>query len=255
MLAHAGLRSLLLALCCIGMCVAQGTSSGLRVAQQFVSSAKDIDLVANTVVLPLHKIQLPGGTTAWVVVTEASSAEAARAWGVSYSPALAAAKGSSVVQETAVVGGGAAVPPAVLEVPAGVDFAYGKRSVTPNPTTAFPPTNFTYSAQGEPGYSPLLQLPDGTILNAPQVAVLSNGKLSTHPKVVSVAADRSSVVFQLTPGFSQGQPIVYISTGASSALPERSAVHSTSCMPTRTPTRCYSLTLTCRRIGPAGRYS
>lgn len=59
-----------------------------------------------------------------------------------------------------------------------------------------------------------MQLPDGTILNAPQVAVLlPNGSLLTHPKVLSVAPDRRSVVFQLTQGFAQGQPIVYISTG------------------------------------------
>jgi hypothetical protein len=68
------------------------------------------------------------------------------------------------------------------------------------------------------GYSPLLQLPDGTVLNAPHVAVASTtqaagGPLALHPKVLSVAPDRSSVVLALTQGFSQGQPIVYISTG------------------------------------------
>jgi hypothetical protein len=68
------------------------------------------------------------------------------------------------------------------------------------------------------GYSPLLQLPDGTVLNAPHVAVeTAGGVLATHPKVVSVAPDRRSVVFMLTEGFSQGQPIVYISTGEQDA--------------------------------------
>lgn len=65
------------------------------------------------------------------------------------------------------------------------------------------------------GYSPLLQLPDGTILNAPHVAVqAAGGRLLKHPKVVAIAPDNSSVVLELTRGFSQGQPIVYISTGA-----------------------------------------
>lgn len=70
-----------------------------------------------------------------------------------------------------------------------------------------------------PGYSPLLQLPDGTILNAPQVALqLPNGTLLTHPKVLSVAPDKRSVVFSLTRGFSGGKPIAYISTEASDPL-------------------------------------
>jgi hypothetical protein len=83
------------------------------------------------------------------------------------------------------------------------------RLATGSPSAAAP-------AISSSGYSPLLQLPDGTILNAPHVAVQgAQGRLSTHPKVLSVAPDKSSVVFQLTQGFSQGQPIVYISTGAS----------------------------------------
>jgi hypothetical protein len=69
------------------------------------------------------------------------------------------------------------------------------------------------------GYSPLLQLPDGTVLNAPQVArQLPNGTLLTHPKVLAIAPDRRSVVFALTHGFSGGKPIVYISTEASDKL-------------------------------------
>lgn len=52
------------------------------------------------------------------------------------------------------------------------------------------------------------------MLNAPHVAVAKpGGALALHPKVVSVSPDKSSVVLQLTQGFSQGQPIVYISTG------------------------------------------
>lgn len=64
------------------------------------------------------------------------------------------------------------------------------------------------------GYSPLMQLPDGTILNAPHVAVqYANGTLATHPKVVSLSLKKQTAVLQLTSGFSQGKPIVYLSTG------------------------------------------
>jgi hypothetical protein len=67
------------------------------------------------------------------------------------------------------------------------------------------------------GYSPLIQLPDGTILNAPHVAVASaNGTLSRAPKVKALG--NGKVTLDLTPGFSDGKPIVYISTDASDPL-------------------------------------
>src|SRR5713101_7551965 len=46
-------------------------------------------------------------------------------------------------------------------------FVQSTRSIVPGPQ-AFPPRTATFSASGEDGYSPLIQLPDGTIENAPQ---------------------------------------------------------------------------------------
>ena len=67
------------------------------------------------------------------------------------------------------------------------------------------------------GYSPLVQLPDGSILNAPHVAVQRPGKpLAKAAKVHSLAAGK--VTLDLTHGFAKGQPIVYISTEASDPL-------------------------------------
>jgi hypothetical protein len=141
--------------------------------QRFLASAQDINLVNNTVRLPLHQGMLPNGTTVYFIVTEASTEAAAKAWGVSYAPVLADVKGTSVVQKalsvvsandttanprrsllapaTDSVARSNASPYQVIEVPATVNFQHGKRSITPNPQTGFPPLNFSYSAQGDPG--------------------------------------------------------------------------------------------------------
>jgi hypothetical protein len=121
----------------------------------FIPSANGIDLVRNTVSLPLHRGTLSDGKLVYFIVTEASTRQAAEAWGVNYAPSLADLKGTSVVQRAAVAGAapsGAAVKPSqVLQLAATVDFLHGKRSVTPDPVTGFPPTKFSYSAQGNTG--------------------------------------------------------------------------------------------------------
>jgi hypothetical protein len=68
------------------------------------------------------------------------------------------------------------------------------------------------------GYSPLIQLPDGTILNAPHVANSKPGSddLAMAPKVKALG--NGSVTLDLTPGFANGRRIVYISTDASDPL-------------------------------------
>lgn len=121
--------------------------------------AAAVDLAAKTVTLPLHRAALAGSNKAsvWFIVTETSTQAAATAWGASHAPVLAAAAGSAVVQRAFPVAGAgdtAASPAAgqsLLRVNATVNFQHGKRSVTPDPNTGFPPTNFSFSAQGNAG--------------------------------------------------------------------------------------------------------
>jgi hypothetical protein len=67
-------------------------------------------------------------------------------------------------------------------------------------------------AVGQPNYSPLVQLPDGTVLNAPQVAN-SSGQAD---KVVRITDDR--VVYRETNGFYEHHPVHYVSFDASIPL-------------------------------------
>jgi hypothetical protein len=155
----------------------------------------------NTVTLPLHR-GTSGGRDVWFFVLDASTSEAARAWGANRSNKLENARGTAAVQKVTVNDG-------VIDFPASVDFA-PERRVVPGPA-GFPPTVAEPGAVGEDGYSPLIELPDGSILNAPQIA----NDTGRADKVVSLDTANGSVVFKETDGFARGKPVRYVSTEAS----------------------------------------
>ena len=62
----------------------------------------------------------------------------------------------------------------VVDFPASVNFNAFVRQVVPGPT-GFPPEAAQTASVGDAGYSPLIELPDGTIENAPQVAIIGFG--------------------------------------------------------------------------------
>lgn len=92
-------------------------------------------------------------------------------------------------------------------VAAGVDFG-PTRVVVPGPT-GFPPATATPGAVGLPGYSPLVQLPDGTVINAPQVA---NGT-GRADKLLWMGHGRAA--FQETEGSCEGDVVYYVSFDSS----------------------------------------
>jgi len=155
----------------------------------------------HTVTLPLHKGR-SGSRTVWFVVTEASDSNHADRWHASVSQKLANAVGTSAVQKVTVDRDGTVV------FPASVDFT-PSRSVAPGPL-GFPPVAAAPGAVGEPGYSPLVQLPDGAILNAPQLANASG----QADKVVALDTAAGTVRYGLTDGYARGNKVVYISTDA-----------------------------------------
>jgi hypothetical protein len=66
-------------------------------------------------------------------------------------------------------------------------------------------------AFGEPGYSPLIELPDGTVLNAPQIA----NTTGHADKAVGIDLTAGTVRYQMTDGFARGERVRYVSTDAS----------------------------------------
>src|SRR5574341_128848 len=138
--------------------------SGRRV---FLASA--VEHADFTVTLPLHR-GTSQGRTVWYVVFDSSSGDDAQAKGVNVSQKLAHARDTGAAQKVAVGSGG------VVDFPATARFD-GAAHVVPG-STGFPPAAADPAARGEDGYSPLAQLPDGTLENAPHMA----NDTGLHPK-------------------------------------------------------------------------
>jgi hypothetical protein len=155
----------------------------------------------NTVTLPLHR-GTSAGRDVWFIVLDASTSEAAQAWGANRSNKLDNARGTSAVQKATVKDG-------VVDFPATVDFA-PERVVVPGPA-GFPPDAAQPGAVGEEGYSPLIELPDGAIVNAPQIA----NDTGQADKVVRLDTAHGTVTYKETDGFARGKPVKYVSTDAS----------------------------------------
>lgn len=166
----------------------------------FVRSA--VEHPDGTVTLPLHR-GTSQGRDVYYVILDSSDGHDADALGVNESQKLANLRGRGGVQLATTAGG-------VIDFPATVDFAHGTRSVTPGPQ-GFPPDAVSWAAEGEAGYSPYVQLPGGTVRNAPHVA----NATGLSPKVVAIDLAGGTVTLEETIGFSGGKLVHYVSTDAS----------------------------------------
>jgi hypothetical protein len=182
---------------------ARGAGDPGRAAKLFVRSA--VEHADGTVTLPLHR-GTSRGRTVWYVLLDSSSGDDAAANGINESQKLANARGSGAVQKVTVTSG-------MVDFPASVNFSAAQRQVVPGPT-GFPPLAAQTAAVGEDGYSPLIELADGTIENAPQVA----NDTGRAPKVVAIDFAALTVTMQETPGFQGGKAVRYLSTDSSSPV-------------------------------------
>jgi hypothetical protein len=167
----------------------------------FLESAIE-DTNLDTANLPIFQ-GMSGGQPIWYVITESSDQKDARNRRVNHAPKLANARGTAAVQKVTVVNG-------VVHFPATVDFS-PTRVVVPGPT-GFPPVQAQPGAVGQPGYSPLIELPNGVILNASHIA---NGS-GTHDKLVAPPDFTTQrATFQETEGFYNDKEFYYVSFDAS----------------------------------------
>jgi hypothetical protein len=194
-------------------------------------TAGSLDQDAGTLTLPLYKGRLTTGETVWYVLTDTTDRENAEALGLNFSSKLQYADSS----------GGAAVRTAryinengetILVFDQGsVDFS-PIHSVTPGAApNFFPPAAFQPGSVGDADYSPLVRIENagGHIYNAPIVAFNvddsqinfcdGNPDLSlVHDKVAAICPQDRTVTLALTPGFSFGRPVQYLSTDANDLL-------------------------------------
>ena len=164
------------------------------------------------VTLPLRR-GTAAGHLVYYAITDASDQAVARALGVNFVPKLANAAGSSAVQHSS------STDPASISVPAGVDFS-PTRVLVAGPT-GFPPSAATPGAVGDAGYSPLVELPNGVVINAPQLAdgTTTDAADKAHwaDKVKSVDPVASTLRYEITNGCYEDQSVHYVSFDASIA--------------------------------------
>jgi hypothetical protein len=191
----------------LGALVAAGplhpaAASGGGSTTLFITSA--VEHPNDTVTLPLHQ-GLSHGLPVYYVVTDASDGSVAALMGVNRSQKLANAADTGAVEKVTVNRNGVVVFPATVNFHPTPGF-----SLAPGPT-GFPPASASPPSVGEPGYSPLIQMPDGVVMNAPQVAN-STGQAN---KVVSIDLVNKTVTYKETNGFQGGKALRYVSTDSS----------------------------------------
>lgn len=159
------------------------------------------------VTYPLYRGTSQGHDVEYVI-TDASDLSVARLLGVNYTPKLARAAGTAAVQNsTSQVGSGNGI-----DFSATVDFS-PNHVLTPS-AQGFPPATAQPGAVGQPGYSPLVQVVvrDKTVvLDAPQLANASG----QADKIVSIAANHSTVSYRETDGCYDNESVHYASFDAS----------------------------------------
>src|SRR5215472_16495548 len=155
----------------------------------FVRSA--VEHADGTVTLPLHQ-GLSHGKNVYYVVLEASDSSTAALMGINTSQKLANAANTPAAQQVKLDPSGAIVFPATVNFNPTPGL-----SLVPGPT-GFPPLQATPPAVGEATYSPLIQMPDGVVLNAPQVANDSGqaNKVTSIDYVTKPSRTRRRMVFR-----------------------------------------------------------
>jgi hypothetical protein len=142
------------------------------------------------------------GEPVWFVVTESSDKADAEQRRVHWSPKMANGKGTLAVQQAAMIDGR-------VHFLGSVDFT-PERVVTPS-ETGFPPKEAKPGAIGEALYTPLIELPNGVILNAPHIRNASGH----HDRLIRIDVDKRVATFRMTDGFFEGRRVHYTSFNAS----------------------------------------
>src|SRR6516165_21879 len=180
---------------------ASGNSGAGRL---FITSA--VEHPDGTVTLPLHQ-GISHGQPVYYVVTDASDGSVAALMGINTSQKLANAANTAGVEKVSINPDGTVVFPATVNFSPTPGF-----TLTPGPA-GFPPAAASPPAVGDPGYSPLIQMPDGVVLNAPQVA----NNTGQANKVVSIDLADKTVTYKETDGFQGGNALRYASFDSSDA--------------------------------------
>lgn len=153
--------------------------------------------------LPIH-MGTSNGHTVWYVIMDTSDQATSLGLGVNFAPKLANGTGTAGVQKVTVAADG------TVDFPGTVDFKH-KRVLSAGPT-GFPPLPEAQAPSvGDDKYSPLIELPNGVVENAPQIAN-DSGRAD---KVLSLDTSKRQVLFRAQNGFYENKAVHYASFDAS----------------------------------------
>lgn len=193
----------------------------LEKANQTITSASRVDLTRDFATLPLHKGTV-GEETVWFVITDVSDAKIARELGVNHSPKLSNISLGCPACAQTVKSSNPVLGEAPVEFEGAPDFS-PTRTVVPGPTS-FPPQSFTVGAMGGANYSPFVTVQGtGVVYNAPIVAT-GDGPFdvttheNTHDRTLAIDTEKMTTDHLFIRGFSNGQPILYLSFESSDAF-------------------------------------
>src|SRR5262249_37480396 len=147
------------------------------------------------------------GKDVYCVITDTSGRGMSALRGVNYAPKIANGRGTAAVQNVSVDGF-----VEIIDFPATVDFS--PQHVTVPGPTGFPPAQAQPGAVGEAAHTPLIQLPDGVVVHAPQIAN-DSGQADT---VISIDYEKMMVTYVETTGFYDGTPVHYAPFDSSSPV-------------------------------------
>jgi hypothetical protein len=190
-----------------------------------LKSARDVNVAASTVVIPIHR-GVAHGETVWYIITDASDFGIARDLDVLYAPKLVnMAINCPECVQTATLGKptGRFNNDAILHFEDAPNFA-PTRVYVPS-ATGFPPVKASPGAVGGPRYSPFVRIAGSDVIYNMSIVATGNGPFdvinhtNTADRVLAIDTrqdnDGPEVTMLLAHGFDSGQPIVYLSTEAS----------------------------------------
>ncbi|MGA9271920.1 MAG: hypothetical protein WBV67_00380, partial [Candidatus Cybelea sp.] len=190
-----------------------------------LKSARDVDLKAGTVVIPIHR-GVANGETVWYLITDVSDYGVAHDLNALYAPKLVnMAINCPECVQTVTLGKptGKFNNEAIVRFQGAPDFG-PTRTYRPS-ATGFPPVAAAPGAVGDAHYSPFVRLAGSNIIYNMPIIATGDGPFdvthhtNTADRVLAMDTvqddDGPEATMLLARGFDSGQPIVYLSTEAS----------------------------------------
>ncbi len=178
-----------------------------------------IDTAAMTATLPLYLGHMRDGRTVWYLLTDTDDKGNADALGLNYSSKLSYADVGRAVRKATLDKNSELV----FDVGT-VDFGPEHKLTPGTGANAFPPKVATPGSVGDADYTPLVKISNGGghIYNAPVIAFnvsaaqinFPNGGVDhrlVHDRVMKIDPAKMTATVMLTPGFSFGRSVIYLS--------------------------------------------